>query len=262
MVNNCATCILQGSAHFSFSCLVVLLGTCLIGSAVHSTEQSSSVHQLCLRTPTATAKPTASWSAQCLAGQTGQMVVVCLLSTVSHFLCTSALLSRHHAPVQDTYLSPRQATQLHTLSSAVSLPDSDSDDEPEMPSHASAHAAGLEAAAPPQEDTGLSITEGVQSTASEGSPASADDSASSISGMSGVSSIAATEVVDDQQDASAAPRKFPGSLICPGGLVVSVYQCFQYKYAHCQKHFPLTRSMGSMFEQLGSACTSNVGTSV
>lgn len=118
------------------------------------------------------------------------------------------LLSRQHAPVQDTYLSPGQATRLHTLSSAVSLPDSESDDEPKMPLHASTHAAGLEAAATPQEDKALSITQGVQSTASEGSHASADDSASTISGMSGVSSIAATEVMDDQQDAAAAPGRF------------------------------------------------------
>ena len=109
-------------------------------------------------------------------------------------------LSRQHAPVQDTYLSPGQASRLHILSSAVSLPDAESDDEPEMPLHASTHAAGLEAAATPQEDKAHSIAEGVQSTASESSHATADDSASSISGMSGVSSIAATEVVDDQQD--------------------------------------------------------------
>ena len=110
-----------------------------------------------------------------------------------------------------------------------------------MPSHASAHAAGLEAAATPQEDTALSITEGVHSTASEDSPTSTDDSASTISGMSGVSSIAATEVVDDQQDTAAAPGRFPGPLICPGGVVVSVYKCPQYKHAHCQGHFPLMR---------------------
>lgn len=119
------------------------------------------------------------------------------------------LLSRQHNAVQDTYLSPGQATRLHTLSSAVSLPDSESDDEPKMPLHASPHAAGLEAAATPQQDKALSITEGRQSAASEGSPASADDSASSISGMSGVSSIAATEVANDQQDAAAAPGRFP-----------------------------------------------------
>lgn len=117
------------------------------------------------------------------------------------------LLSWHHAAVQDTYLSPGQAMRLHTLSSAVSLPDSESDDEPEMPLHASSHAIGLEAAAPPEEGRALITTEGVQSTASEGSPVSDSDSASSISGMSGVSSIAATEVVDGEQNAADVPGR-------------------------------------------------------
>lgn len=68
----------------------------------------------------------------------------------------------------------------------------------------------VEATVTPQNNKALSITEGVPSTASEGSHASADDSASSISGMSGVSSIAATEVVDDQQDAATTPSRFLG----------------------------------------------------
>lgn len=114
------------------------------------------------------------------------------------------LLSWRHVSVQDTYLSPGQATRLHTLSSAVSLPDSESDDEPEMPSHANPHPVGLEAA---EEGKALSTTEGVQLTASEGSPVSDDGSASSISGMSGVSSVAATEVVDGDQDAADVPGR-------------------------------------------------------
>ena len=79
-----------------------------------------------------------------------------------------------------------------------------------MPLPASTPTVELEAAVTPQNDKALSITEGVQSTASAGSHASADDSASSISGMSGVSSIAATEVVDDQQDAATAPGRLLG----------------------------------------------------
>lgn len=109
--------------------------------------------------------------------------------------------------MQDTYLSPGQAARLHTLSSAVSLPDSESDEEPEMPLHANSHAVGLEATAPPDKGRALSTTEGFQSTASEGSPVSDDDSASSISGMSGVSSVAAADVVDGEQNAADVPGK-------------------------------------------------------
>lgn len=76
-----------------------------------------------------------------------------------------------------------------------------------MPLQASAHADGLEIAATPSGDKAVSIVEHVQSTASEGGAASSGDAASSISGMSGVSSVAATEVVDDEQDAAGVPGR-------------------------------------------------------
>ena len=139
--------------------------------------------------------------------------------------------------MQDTYLSPGQATRLHTLSSAVSLPDSESDEEPEMPLHANSHAAGLETAAPAEEGRALSITEGVQSTASEGSPVSDDDSASSISGMSGVSSVAATEVVDGEQDAAGVPGRSFGVTCSTGHAALSVYE-----HCPCMRQHSQTQS--------------------
>ena len=82
VVIHCAICILQGSAHISFSCSLVMRVTCLNAPAVHTAEHSSLVHQLCLSIPSSAAQTMASWSAQCPAEQTGQDDLLCLSSTL------------------------------------------------------------------------------------------------------------------------------------------------------------------------------------
>lgn len=105
--------------------------------------------------------------------------------------------------MQEAYLSPGQATRLHTLSSGIPLPDSDSDDEHGV--KANAHADGLTRLAPVQEeDHAVSASGSEQPSANESGSGSDSDSASSISGRSGVSSVVPTEVVEDEQDAAGA----------------------------------------------------------
>ena len=114
-----------------------------------------------------------------------------------HTFSVSAAKSEPNAAAiwQDTYLSPGQATRLHTLSSGIPLPGSDSDEDQQ------AHAAGHDIHRSPQQALPDSAAEPVQSSAEgsgSGDESDDEDNASSISGMSGVSSVAPTEVVDDE----------------------------------------------------------------
>ena len=98
--------------------------------------------------------------------------------------------------------SPGQAMRLHTLSSGVSLPDSDSEDE-----NAALVSDHMPEGVSTQDHAPVKEQDPDQATSSDAGGGSDDDTASSISGMSGVSSVAPTEVVDGGQDGVNFPGK-------------------------------------------------------
>ncbi len=111
--------------------------------------------------------------------------------------------------MQDGRLSPGEAKRLHTISSAVPLPspgpESDSEDDMHMPMHDKSIVNGRGMTP----DSGGAASDGdhLQTTASEDGNRNSSDGGSDVSEISGMGnsdsgSIAATEVLDDEPDAT------------------------------------------------------------